>query len=317
MRQMKLIGFLQAQNCSNYPASWRHPRRRRRLPHAEYYQRHRAARSRPASFTSPSSTTGWPCPIATATTHAERCGTASARSRWIRSPSLTAMGLATRQPRPRGHLLDDLLRAVPCGAHLRHARPDARRAAPRGTSSPRSTTRRPPTSAPTAHPEHDLRYDRADEFMEVVLGHWDTWEDDAIVVDKASGRLRRSRQGPPARPSRDDGSSARADRSPCRARRRAIPSSSRPARAGAAGALPRAGASCCSSSTRTSHSRRAGYREIKDEVARLGRDPERCASRPPSMPSCGETQADGRRQVRRHRPACRIRSTARRCSPRC
>src|SRR5262249_3545543 len=35
--------------------------------------------------------------------------------------------------------------------------------------------------------EHDLRYDRADEFMEVVFGHWDTWEDDAIVQDKATG----------------------------------------------------------------------------------------------------------------------------------
>src|SRR5207249_9527478 len=35
--------------------------------------------------------------------------------------------------------------------------------------------------------EHDLRYDRADEFMEIVLGHWDTWEDDAIVANKASG----------------------------------------------------------------------------------------------------------------------------------
>ena len=34
---------------------------------------------------------------------------------------------------------------------------------------------------------HDLRYDRADEFMEVVLGHWDTWEDDAIVIDRATG----------------------------------------------------------------------------------------------------------------------------------
>jgi hypothetical protein len=37
------------------------------------------------------------------------------------------------------------------------------------------------------HLEHDLRYDRADEFMEVVLGHWDTWEDDAIVFDRESG----------------------------------------------------------------------------------------------------------------------------------
>src|SRR4029079_17678055 len=35
--------------------------------------------------------------------------------------------------------------------------------------------------------DHDLRYDKADEFMEVVLGHWDTWQDDAIVQDKVSG----------------------------------------------------------------------------------------------------------------------------------
>ena len=41
----------------------------------------------------------------------------------------------------------------------------------------------------TEHLEHDLRYDRADEFMEAVLGHWDSWDDDAIVLDKASGRF--------------------------------------------------------------------------------------------------------------------------------
>ena len=34
--------------------------------------------------------------------------------------------------------------------------------------------------------EHDRRYDRADEFMEVVLGHWDSWDDDAIVADKSN-----------------------------------------------------------------------------------------------------------------------------------
>src|SRR5207302_1589626 len=33
--------------------------------------------------------------------------------------------------------------------------------------------------------EHDLRYDRADEFMQVVFGHWDSWEDDAIVQNKS------------------------------------------------------------------------------------------------------------------------------------
>ena len=39
------------------------------------------------------------------------------------------------------------------------------------------------------HMGHDARYDRADEFMEVVLGHWNTWEDDALILDKATGRF--------------------------------------------------------------------------------------------------------------------------------
>ncbi len=37
------------------------------------------------------------------------------------------------------------------------------------------------------HLDHDVRYDRADEFLEVVSGLWDTWEDDALVLDRASG----------------------------------------------------------------------------------------------------------------------------------
>ena len=41
----------------------------------------------------------------------------------------------------------------------------------------------------TEHLAHDLRYDRADEFMEVVLGLWDSWEDGALRVDKASGQF--------------------------------------------------------------------------------------------------------------------------------
>ena len=37
--------------------------------------------------------------------------------------------------------------------------------------------------------DHDARYDRADEFMKVVLGHWNTWADDALIVDRATGRF--------------------------------------------------------------------------------------------------------------------------------
>src|SRR3979490_2226012 len=39
-----------------------------------------------------------------------------------------------------------------------------------------------------AHLGHDERYDRADEFMDVVAGLWDTWEDGAILHDRAAGR---------------------------------------------------------------------------------------------------------------------------------
>ena len=35
--------------------------------------------------------------------------------------------------------------------------------------------------------DHDARYDRADEFLEATTGLWDTWEDDALVLDRAGG----------------------------------------------------------------------------------------------------------------------------------
>ncbi|MBH0780465.1 LLM class flavin-dependent oxidoreductase [Nocardia bovistercoris] len=38
-----------------------------------------------------------------------------------------------------------------------------------------------------AHLGHDERYDRADEFLEVVGGLWDTWDEDAIVHDRGAG----------------------------------------------------------------------------------------------------------------------------------
>jgi N-acetyl-S-(2-succino)cysteine monooxygenase len=35
--------------------------------------------------------------------------------------------------------------------------------------------------------EHDLRYEIASEFVDVVRGLWDTWDDGAIIADKAKG----------------------------------------------------------------------------------------------------------------------------------
>lgn len=39
------------------------------------------------------------------------------------------------------------------------------------------------------HMPHAERYARAREFAEVVLGLWDSWEDDALIRDQASGRF--------------------------------------------------------------------------------------------------------------------------------
>jgi FMN-dependent oxidoreductase (nitrilotriacetate monooxygenase family) len=38
------------------------------------------------------------------------------------------------------------------------------------------------------HIEHELRYARANEFVDVVCGLWDCWDDGAIVADKITGR---------------------------------------------------------------------------------------------------------------------------------
>jgi FMN-dependent oxidoreductase (nitrilotriacetate monooxygenase family) len=38
-------------------------------------------------------------------------------------------------------------------------------------------------------PEHDLRYDMADEYMQVANALWDSWDPDALVADRRSGVL--------------------------------------------------------------------------------------------------------------------------------
>jgi len=37
------------------------------------------------------------------------------------------------------------------------------------------------------HLEHDLRYDRADEFMAATYKLWDSWQADALILDRATG----------------------------------------------------------------------------------------------------------------------------------
>lgn len=39
------------------------------------------------------------------------------------------------------------------------------------------------------HPDHELRYEIADEYLDVVQGLWDSWDDDAFVRERDSGRF--------------------------------------------------------------------------------------------------------------------------------
>ena len=116
-RQMVMVGFLQAQNCTNLPSSWRHPLSRDDATSADYYQEiapHSRSRQIPHRL------------LRRPPRHA---GSARQRSRahgriWHplreNGPDRRADddGRGDDQARPRLHRLDHLLRAVRRGAQL-------------------------------------------------------------------------------------------------------------------------------------------------------------------------------------------------------
>jgi FMN-dependent oxidoreductase (nitrilotriacetate monooxygenase family) len=185
MRQMVLVGFLQAQNCTTLASSWRHPESRADFTSPEYFQRigqvleegkfqlaffdDRLAM--PDMYGSDHGHTvqhGIRCvkmdPVAVMMTMGlatTRLGLGSTCSTTYYEPFHVARLFQTVDLMLKGRAAWNVVTSVNDGEAMNMGR--------------------------EVHPEHDLRYDRADEFMEVVLGHWDAWEDDALVVDKASG----------------------------------------------------------------------------------------------------------------------------------
>src|SRR5262249_379086 len=184
-RQMVLVAFLQAQNCSNYPASWRHAETATDFLSPEYFQR--IARTlEGAKFHLAFFDDRLAMPDRYGDDYAEsvRHGIRVVKMDLI--PLLTAMGLATRRLGLGGTYSTTY--AEPFHVARTFATLDhmiGGRAAWNIVTSLNDSEAA--NFGMEAHPEHDARYDRADEFVEVVLGHWDTWEDDAILLDKARG----------------------------------------------------------------------------------------------------------------------------------
>ena len=286
-RQMVLVAFLQAQNCSNYPASWRHAETAPDFLTPGYFQRIARtledARFHLAFF---DDRLAMPDRFGDDFAESVRHGIRVVKLDLI--PLLTAMGLATRHLGLGGTYSTtyyEPFHVARTFATLDHML--GGRAAWNIVTSLNDSEAA--NFGGEAHPEHDARYDRADEFVEVVLGHWDSWEDDAIVFDRERGLF-----ADPAKVHRLEhrGKWFRS-RGPF-----TVPRSpqGRPVliQAGQSGRgrrfAARWGELLFVIFPALAFARQA-YREIKDEVARLGRDAELVRIAPAMYCIVGETRA--------------------------
>lgn len=117
-RNMVLIAFLQAQNCTNYPASWRHPAATQDFTSARFYQdivRKLDASKFPLAF--------FDDRLAIPDIHADDFRTTVKDGYPRREAGSDALrlgdGVRHRAYGDRRHLLDNLLRALPRRPHLR------------------------------------------------------------------------------------------------------------------------------------------------------------------------------------------------------
>jgi FMN-dependent oxidoreductase (nitrilotriacetate monooxygenase family) len=185
MRQMTLVAFLQAQNCTNLAMSWRHPQSRTDSWSPDYY-RHIGRVLEQGKFHLGFFDDRLSMPDMYGRNHAhtvqhgircvkldavtvltvmgmatERLGLGATYSTTYYEPFHVARLFQTLDLMTDGRAAWNVVTSLNDGEAQNMGREDVM--------------------------EHDLRYDRADEFMEIVLGHWDAWDDDAVVQDKASG----------------------------------------------------------------------------------------------------------------------------------
>lgn len=184
-RQMALVAFLQAQNCSNYPASWRHPATAPDYLSPAYYQRiARTLEDGLFHLAFFDDRLALPDRYGDDIAAAVRHGIRAVKLDLV--PLITAMGLATRHLGVGGTYSTTYYEPYHVArlfATLDHF--TAGRAAWNVVTSLNDSEAA--NFGQAAHLAHDTRYDRADDFMEAVLGLWDSWEEGAIRHDRESG----------------------------------------------------------------------------------------------------------------------------------
>jgi alkanesulfonate monooxygenase SsuD/methylene tetrahydromethanopterin reductase-like flavin-dependent oxidoreductase (luciferase family) len=184
-RQIVMVGFLQAQNCANQASSWRHPQSRRDSTSPEYYReidrvleagkRHLgffddrlAVADRHGNGHAHSVQYGICCvkidPVAVLMTlgmATELLGLGATCSTTSYQPFQVDRRFQTVDLMMQRRAAWDVVTSMNEGEAWNMGLDEVA--------------------------ELDARYDRADDFMEVVLGHWESWEHDAIVADAAVG----------------------------------------------------------------------------------------------------------------------------------
>ncbi len=183
--KMILGAFLQAANCSNYAASWRHPASDPSFLTAGYYQE--IARSLEAGkfhFGFIDDRLAMPSRYNDSVEDAVRHGIRAVKLDLV--PVAMAMALATRRLGLSAtysttyHAPFHIARLFSTIDHL-----TAGRAAWNVVTSLNDSEAQ--NFGVDAHEDHDTRYDQADEAMEIIAGLWDSWADDALILDKADG----------------------------------------------------------------------------------------------------------------------------------
>ena len=186
-REMLLIAFMQASNCSNYTGSWRHPDTAPGFLELRYYQE--VARTLEAArFHMAFLDDRLAMPSVYGDSFAEAVEHGVRAVKLDLTPVLTAMGLAT------SHLGLGATYSTTYYAPFHVARLFASldhftngRAAWNVVTSLNDAEAH--NFGVSEHLGHDVRYDVADEFMEATVALWDSWDDGAALADRATGRF--------------------------------------------------------------------------------------------------------------------------------
>ena len=186
-REMLLVAFMQASNCSNYTGSWRHPETAQNFLDLRYYQDiARILESGKFHMAFIDDRLAMPSRYGDSFAEAVEHGVRAVKLDLV--PVITAMGLAT------SHLGLGATYSTTYYSPFHVARlfgsldhfTNGRAAWNVVTSLNDSEAH---NFGVSEHLEHDDRYEMADEFMEAASALWDSWDDGAVMADRDEERF--------------------------------------------------------------------------------------------------------------------------------